>query len=124
MRQLLAASGEARARMNAAVPATRPMMRVRRTRIGLRASAIGLRVSGFRIDGLELHGYWFAVGFAGLEELASLEVEHAGQNVGGEHLYFRVQIAHHGVVVTARVLDGVFRLAQRALQLRELLGRF
>src|SRR5271154_1367523 len=112
MRQLLAASVEVRARMIAAVPATRPMMRERRMRIGFRASAIGLRVSGFRIDGLELHGYRLPIGFAGLEELTRLEAEHAGQDVGGEHLNLGVQVAHYGVVVAARVLDGIFRLAQ------------
>src|SRR5271166_1194085 len=74
--------------------------------------------------GSELHGYGFAVGFGGLEELASLEAEHAGENVGGEHLDPGIQIPHDSVVIAAGILDGILSLAERALQLSELLGGF
>ena len=73
---------------------------------------------------LELHRHRFAVGGGHFEELPQLEAEHSGQNIGRKGLDLRVQVAHHRVVVAARVLDRVFRLAERALQLGELLGGF
>jgi hypothetical protein len=36
------------------------------------------------IMGSKLYRDWLAVGFGGFEELAWLEAEHAGENVGGE----------------------------------------
>jgi len=62
--------------------------------------------------GSEFYGDGFAVGFGGFEELARLEVEHACENVCGERLDFRIEIAHDGVVVTAGILDGIFGLAE------------
>src|SRR6266849_4339308 len=53
------------------------------------------------------------------EELARLEAEHVGDDVGGEDGNFRVQVAHDGVVVAPRVLDRVFDLIERLLELRE-----
>src|ERR1035441_10336542 len=70
---------------------------------------------------LEFHGYRFAICGVRLKELSLLEAEHPRQNVGREGLYFRVQVAYDGIVVTARVLNGVFDLAERILQLGELL---
>src|SRR5580693_6043190 len=72
------------------------------------------------ITGSELHGDRLAVGIRGLEELTRREVEHAGENVRGEYLNLGIEVAHHRVVVATRVLDRVFRVAQRALQLGEL----
>src|SRR5579863_10401309 len=70
---------------------------------------------------LELHCHRLAVSFTRLKELPRLEAEHARQNICGERLDLRVQVTHHRVVVAAGVLDGVFGLAQRSLQLREFL---
>src|ERR1035438_9565893 len=74
-----------------------------------------------RLHFLEFHGYRFAICGVRLEELPLLEAEHPRQNVGRERLYLRVEVAHDGIVVTARVLNGVFDLAEGILQLRELL---
>ena len=54
-------------------------------------------------------------GGADLEKFALLEVTHAGNNVGGELLNHRVEIADHGVVVAARILQVVFNLIQGLL---------
>ena len=61
---------------------------------------------------LELYRDRLAVRFRGLEELAWSEAEHSGKNVGRERLNFRIQIAHHRVVITPRVLNRIFRLAE------------
>src|SRR5579864_6185147 len=70
---------------------------------------------------LELDLRGLAVGLRGLKELARRETEHPGQNVRGERLNLRVQVAHHCVVITPRILNRVFCLAQRSLQLSEFL---
>src|ERR1035441_8653529 len=74
-----------------------------------------------RLHFLEFHGYRFAVRGVRFKELALLEAEHPCQNVSREGLYLRVEVAHDGIVVTARVLNGVFDLAEGILQLREFL---
>src|SRR5580704_6513072 len=54
--------------------------------------------------------YLWRVTFRGrthFKEFARLEVEHAGDNVGREHLDFRIQVAYHRVVIPARILDRV-----------------
>src|ERR1700680_5320495 len=53
----------------------------------------------------EFHRDRLAVGLGGFEELAALEAEHASENIRGEHLNLRIQVAYHGVVVAARVLN-------------------
>src|SRR5688572_11681362 len=54
-----------------------------------------------------------------LEELAGLEAEHPGDDVRGERLDLRVEVADDGVVVAARVLDRILDLGQRALERAE-----
>src|SRR5262249_37727749 len=71
---------------------------------------------------LELHRHRFPVGSCSFEVLPLLEAEHASQNIGRKRLNTAVEVADHGVVVTARVLNRIFRLIQRTLQLRKLLG--
>src|SRR6202046_2916288 len=56
---------------------------------------------------------------ADLEKLTRLEVEHARNDVGRELCDFRVEVAHHRVVIATRVLDAVFNLIQRVLKLSE-----
>src|SRR5579862_505199 len=71
----------------------------------------------------ELHGHRIALrGLGNVEELPGLEVEHAGNDVRRERLDLGVEVANHRVVIAARVLDGVFQSAQRALQRLKLFG--
>src|SRR5260370_38594900 len=64
----------------------------------------------------------FALGRGGnFEKLAGLEAEHPGKNIRGELLDFGVEVADNGVVIAARVLDGVLNLRQRILQRSETL---
>src|SRR6266852_8922458 len=66
---------------------------------------------------VEAHLGRFAFGGGGhFEELARLEAEHVGKNVGRELLNFGVEIAHDGVVVAPRVLHGVLNLGERSLE--------
>src|SRR2546422_7116707 len=58
---------------------------------------------------------------AELEELARREAERAGDQVRGKLPDARVQVAHHRVVVAARVLHRVLDLAEARLELREVL---
>src|SRR5216110_1452756 len=58
---------------------------------------------------------------AQLEELARREAERAGDQVRGKLRDARVQVAHHRVVVAARVLHRVLDLAEARLELREVL---
>src|SRR5437762_9809544 len=58
-----------------------------------------------------------------LEVLALGEVEHGRDDVGGNGVDRRVEVAHDRVVVAARVLDGVLDLSERGLELREVLVR-
>ncbi len=70
---------------------------------------------------LELHvGNGAFGGIGDLKELPLLEVEHPRNDVGRERLNFGVEVAHHGVVVTARILQRVFQLGERLLQRLEL----
>src|SRR4051812_27938290 len=84
------------------------------------------RSSRFRLAShiLELHRYRLAVRCGHLEKLFLLEAEHSGENVRRKRLYFRIQIANDCVVVAPRILNGIFGLAERTLQLGELLRRF
>src|ERR1700736_3267776 len=75
------------------------------------------------VMGSKLHRDRLAFCRCGLEELAWLEIEHAGKNVGREGLDLRIQVADHSVVIAARILNRVFGLAQRALQLSKFLRR-
>ena len=61
---------------------------------------------------LELHGYRFTVGRRHFKELTLLEAKHPGKNIRREGLDFRIQIAHHRIVVTACVLNAVFGQVQ------------
>src|SRR6266436_2269232 len=64
----------------------------------------------------------FALGRGGnFEKLAGLEAEHPGKNIRGELLDFGVEVADNGVVIAARVLDGVLDLRQGILQRSETL---
>src|SRR5207245_1201424 len=72
--------------------------------------------------GLEADLGGLALGFtAELEELARREAERAGDQVRGKLRDARIQVAHHRVVVAARVLHRVLDLAEARLQLREVL---
>src|ERR1700730_1890827 len=50
------------------------------------------------------------------KEFARLESEHVRGDVRGELLDFGVEIANHGIIIAARVLDGVFDLSEGSLQ--------
>src|SRR5215470_5413427 len=50
------------------------------------------------------------------KELALLEAEHVGKNVGRKLFDFGVEVAHHGVVIPARVLHRVLDLRKGVLQ--------
>src|SRR5208337_4595130 len=50
------------------------------------------------------------------KELALLETQHSRNNVGGELQDLGVEVADDGVVIAARVLDGIFNLGERILQ--------
>src|ERR1017187_8750624 len=70
----------------------------------------------------ELHRDRFALRrFGDVEELLLLNVEHTRHDICREGLDLGVQVAHHRVVITARVLDSIFQSAQRTLQRLELL---
>src|SRR5574340_271796 len=58
---------------------------------------------------------------AEFEKLARFEIEHAGDDVRWKLRDLRVEVAHHGVVITARVLNRVLDLIERLLQLVEAL---
>src|SRR6266404_606039 len=69
---------------------------------------------------VEAHLGRFAFGCSGhFEELARLETEHVGKNVGWELLNLGVEVAHDGVVVAPRVLHGVLNLGERILERSE-----
>src|SRR5216683_6072163 len=69
---------------------------------------------------VEAHLGRFAFGGGGhFEELARLEAEHVGKNVGRELLNLGVEVAHDGVVVAPRVLHGVLDLGERILKRSE-----
>src|SRR5437762_5934418 len=78
--------------------------------------------SGLAARGLETDLGGLALRFTGeLEELARREAERAGDQVRRELPDARVQVAHHRVVVAARVLHRLLDLAEARLQLREVL---
>src|SRR5208283_1181678 len=56
------------------------------------------------------------------KELALLEAQHSRNDVGGELQDFRVEVADNGVVVAARVLDGVLNVGERFLERSEALN--
>jgi hypothetical protein len=86
--------------------------RGRRSRThGLRRGLHSLRRFAVQ-KSLELHRHRLAIRGSDFEELALLEAEHSGENVRRERLNLRIQVAHHRVVVAARVLDRVFGLAE------------
>src|SRR5438132_12357185 len=68
----------------------------------------------------ELHRHRLPLALRRLEELPQLESEHSRQHVGREALDLGVQVAHHRVVVAARVLYVAFQPVERILQLLEL----
>src|SRR6204780_5929997 len=93
-------------------------MRSGQARKGVRISFSRESQRGLRRGPAEAHFRNFALGRrADLEKLARLEIEHAGNNVGGELRDFRVEVAYHGVVIASRVLDAVFDLVQSILKL-------
>src|SRR4029077_4501480 len=51
------------------------------------------------------------------KEFAGFEIAHAGNHVRRELLDARIEVAHGGVVIAARVLQRVFDLAKRGLKL-------
>src|SRR5438093_10393528 len=53
----------------------------------------------------ELHRDRLTVRLGCFEELPQLETEHPGKNIGREGLNLGIQIAHHSIVITPRVLD-------------------
>src|SRR6266850_66402 len=62
----------------------------------------------------------FAFGGGGyFEELARLESQYVGKNVGRKLLNLGVEVAHDGVVVAPRVLHGVLDLGERILERSE-----
>src|SRR5213594_2721619 len=87
----------------------------RKTPASARAKVLAAR-------GLEVDLGGLALRFTGeLEELARREAEGAGDQVRGELRDARVQVAHHRVVVAARVLHRVLDQAEARLELREVL---
>src|SRR3990172_9079004 len=96
--------------------------RISRARRAMAASSLELARAGG--TAAEAHPRGFALRrFGQLEELPRLEGEQVGDEVGGEHGDAGVEVAHHGVVVAASVLDGLFNLGELALQLGEALHR-
>src|ERR1700693_1091698 len=93
------------------------------------ASATRKIASTGRLDGIETiplrraaeaHLGNLALGWcADLEELARLEVEHARENIGRELRDFCIEVAHDGIVVAPGILEAVFDLTERGLELRE-----
>src|SRR5215467_8864546 len=71
---------------------------------------------------LKLYSHVFAVGGRlHFKELPRVEAEHSRDDVGRERLDARIEVAHHGVVVAACVLDVVLNRVERTLQSHELL---
>src|ERR1700674_5862331 len=50
------------------------------------------------------------------KEFTRLEAKHVRNDVGGELLDLRIEIANDGIVVTASILNSIFNLGQRRLQ--------
>src|SRR2546422_791707 len=104
-----------RAASKGANPST--LRRARRSRIpGLIGPASPALLSGGAEADL---GHFTLGGHGHFEEFARLEVEHPGEDVRGELRDFGVEVAHDGVVIAPRVLECVFDLGERALELRE-----
>src|SRR6266568_3482334 len=88
-----------RANDGAASNSSAAIKKPQRIRLGFRSIEDGIQ---FIVSVLELHGWHSALrGIGNLKELPLLEVEHAGNEVGRERLNLRIQVANHGVVVTA-----------------------
>src|ERR1700693_2791784 len=89
---------------------------------GARVMRAALSLRRWRAGRVEADLGRFAFGGGGyFEELARLESQHVGKNVGRELLNLGVEIAHHGVVVASRVLHGVLNLGERILKRSETL---
>src|SRR5208337_2803946 len=56
------------------------------------------------------------------KELALLETQHSRNDVGGKLQDFGVKVADDGVVVAARVLDGILNVGERFLERGEALN--
>jgi len=65
---------------------------------------------------LKLYSHVFAVGGRlHFKELPRVETKHSRDDVRGERLDAGIEVAHHGIVIAARVLDVVLNRVQRAL---------
>src|SRR5690348_9705096 len=73
---------------------------------------------------LKLYCHRLAVRRGRLEELPLGEAKHSSENIRWEGLNLRIQVANHGIVVAARILDRVFSLSQRILQLSKVRRSF
>src|SRR5262249_57105470 len=83
----------------------------------------GERAAPISAGWLELHLGRFGVFGSGVEELALVEVEPPGQEIGGELLDLRVVAEHAVVVELPRVRDAVLGAGQLLLQVQEVLVR-
>src|SRR2546425_498663 len=91
------------------------LRRARRSRI---PGLIGLASPALLSGGAEADlGHFTLGGHGHFKELARLEVEHPGEDVRGELRDFGVEVAHDGIVIAPRVLECVFELGERALEL-------
>src|ERR1700675_1870449 len=81
----------------------------------VQAGGCGLRRGRRRCVEADLGGFAFRSG-GSFEKFARLEAEHVREDVGGELLNLGIEIADDGVIVAARVLDGVLDLRERILQ--------
>src|SRR6266436_7908787 len=87
---------------------------------GARFMRAAFLLSRRRAGCVEAHLGRFAFGGGGyFEELARLESQHVGKNVGRKLLDLGVEIAHDGIVVAPRVLHRVLALGERSLERSE-----
>jgi hypothetical protein len=118
--QLRAYTGEHKASREAAIrkrvsPQRRSLLRLcvqrfRRDVVSDVSTGVGPAVNG---SASELHRHRFTVGgIADFKELPQLEAKHPRDDVRGERLNLGIQIAHHRVVVAARVLNRIFGLVE------------
>jgi len=82
---------------------------------------VGLRPWRGRIAEADL-GRFTLRGGRNFKELALLETQHSRDDVGWELQDLGVEIANDGVVITARVLDGILNLRERILERGEALN--
>src|ERR1700682_1161875 len=115
MRSSRVVSADTEARHNRTAKAAAVKKRSGRGRIRLIADL--LTGSRRRRGGAEAYLGSFAFRWCGnLEEFAWPKAQHVGKDIGRKLLNLCVQVAHHGVVVAAGVLDRVLNLRQRILQ--------